>query len=151
MTFESPVAPLYVPDAVVSTTFCTQVVRASFGAGAGIGSGGPKKQFASSRQVPAPPPQSASVAQTIGAVWVPAAHEPGGTPPLHALTTFPQSASELQWPLTQCLPGPAPSVQSFTLVPALPPSVVGPVMEKVDVAPSGIFPPATIVALPPPK
>src|SRR5689334_18031983 len=128
-------------------TFCTQVVRASFGGGLGIGSGGPKKQFASGRQEVAPPPQSASVEQESGLVWVPALQMPAW----HAPATLPQSASEPQWPLTQCLPGPEPLVQSFGPVPALPPSVPGPVMEKVDVAPSGISPGGTIVALPPPK
>jgi hypothetical protein len=69
----------------------------------------------------------------------------------HALATLPQSASVLQKPLTQCFPGPEPLVQFFAPVPALPPSVVAPVMEKIDDAPSGISPGGTIVALPPPK
>ena len=62
-----------------------------------------------------------------------------------------QSASTLQRPLMQCLPGPAPLVQFWLLVPALPVSVPGPLMARNEVALSGIAPPATTVALPPPK
>src|SRR5438552_2124635 len=79
------------PPAVDCTTFSTQVVSAWNGAGLGIGSGGPKLQFASSPHEPALPPQSPST--------------------VHATT-------ELL--LMQCLPGPAPWRQSFELVPALP-------------------------------
>src|SRR5262249_17079839 len=150
-TLEAPVVASNVPVAVWATTFSTQVVRASLGGGLGIGSGGPKKQFASSRQEVEPPPQSASVVQTIGAGLGPAAQDPGGAPALHALATFPQSASELQWALTQCLPGPGPMEQSFGPVPALPPSVPGPVIAYISVEPSGIRPGGTMVALPPPK
>ena len=110
------------PLASVCTTFSTQVVRAAKGGGLTIGSGGPKKQFASSPQEPAAPPQLRSL--------------------VHAGT-------ELL--LTQWRPGPAPSVQSFTLVPALAASVPGPLMSRKDAAPSGILPPATTVAAPPPK
>ena len=62
-----------------------------------------------------------------------------------------QSASVLQNPLMQCLPGPLPSVQSAGPVPALPPSVVVPVIAKRDAAPSGMRPGGTTVAFPPPK
>ena len=110
------------PLALVCTTFSTQVVREPNGGGLAMGSGGPKKQFASSAQDPADPPQSMS-----------AEHE----------------GSELL--LTQCRFGPAPCVQFFALVPALAPSVPGPAMLRNEVAPSGIFPPATTVAFPPPK
>src|SRR5204863_7650361 len=112
-TVAPQVAALNVPDAVVSTTFCTHVVRASFGGGLGIGSGGPKKQFASGRQEVAPPPQSASEAQVIGDVWVPAAQFPGGAPRAHEPAVPLHWASLLHQPLTQCLPGPEPLVQSF--------------------------------------
>ena len=60
-----------------------------------------------------------------------------------------QAGSELL--LTQCRPGPAPTVQFWLLVPGLPVSVPGPVMFRNEVALSGIFPPATTVAFPPPK
>src|SRR5438874_11076324 len=106
---ESP-APL----AVVCTTFRTQVVSAWNGAGLGIGNGGPKKQFASSAQEPAAPPQFPSLV-----------HE----------------GSELL--LTQCRPGPDPRVQFLGLVPALAPSVDAPVICRNDAAASGILPPAT--------
>jgi hypothetical protein len=113
---------LNVPPASVSTALMTQVVRAAKGGGLRIGSGGPKKQFASSAQDPAAPPQSASAEQ---------------------------AGSELL--LTQCRFGPAPCVQFFWLVPALGPSVPDPVICRNEVAPSGIRPPATTVADPPPK
>ena len=92
------------------------------GGGLTIGSGGPKKQLASSAHEPAEPPQLASLV-----------HE----------------GSELL--LTQCLPGPAPTVQFAGPVPVLPVSVPGPEMLRIEAAPSGIFPPATTVAAPPPK
>jgi hypothetical protein len=100
----------------------TQVVSAWNGAGLGIGSGGPKKQFASSAQEPAEPPQFPS--------------------PVH-------EGSELL--LTQCRPGPAPTVQFLELVPGLAPSVDDPVICRSDPAPSGILPPATTPAFPAPK
>src|SRR4029077_1708151 len=86
------------------------------------GSGGPKKQFASSAQEPLAPPQLRSAVQ---------------------------AGTELL--LTQCMPGPAPTVQFAGPVPVLPVSVPGPLMLRNDVAASGILPPATTVALPPPK
>jgi len=97
-------------------------VSAPKGGGLTMGSGGPKKQFASSAHDPGEPPQFGSVV-----------HE------------------GIELLLTQCRAGPAPRVQFFTLVPALGPSVDGPVISRNDVAPSGILPPATTVALPPPK
>jgi len=88
-----------VPLAFICTTFSTQVVSEPNGGGLTIGSGGPKKQFASRPQVPAPPPQSMSA--------------------VHA-------GSELL--LMQCRPGPAPFVQFLGLVPGLAPSVDDPVI-----------------------
>src|ERR1051325_7874343 len=92
------------------------------GGGLMIGSGGPKKQFASRAQAPAEPPQLESV--------------------VHA---------GIELLLTQWVPGPAPSVQSAGPVPALGPNVVGPVMARNEVAPSGILAPGAMVALLPPK
>ncbi len=119
---DAPVLALNVPLALVSTTFITHVVSEPNGGGLRMGSGGPKKQFASSAQEPLAPPQLRSA--------------------VHAGT-------ELL--LTQCLPGPAPTVQLAGPVPLLPVSVPGPLMLRNDVAASGILPPATTVALPPPK
>ena len=56
----SPVPTLAVPLAVVWIKCSTQVLSAGF-AGFGIGSGGAKKQFASSAQLLAIPPQLASL------------------------------------------------------------------------------------------
>ena len=119
---ESPVPWLTVPLASVCTTFCTQVVSPPNGGGLTIGSGGPKKQFASSAHEPAIPPQLMSV--------------------VHA-------GSELL--LTQCLPGPAALVQLSEFVPGLATSVLAPMSLRKDVEPSGIAPPAITVAAPPPK
>ena len=119
------------PAASVWTTLMTQVVSDVTGGGLGIGSGGPKKQFASS------------------------AHEPERLQPTQE---FAQSVSDVQaplpvptLPLMQCVPGPAPVLQSLNEVPVLGPSVVGPVMSRNVVAPSGIGPGGTVVAAPPPK
>jgi hypothetical protein len=94
-----------VPPASVWTTFSTQVVSAANGAGLGIGSGGPKKQFASSAQAPAAPPQLASVVHA-GSVLL----------------------------LMQWREGPAPWLQFLDEVPADGPSVVGPVRARKVVA-----------------
>src|SRR5207249_3136740 len=99
-----------------------QAVREPNGGGFTIGSGGPKKQFASRAQEPDAPLQLVSLVQA-------------GIASL----------------LTQWVPGPAPRVQSLRPVPALGPSVVGPVTSKNDVAPSGTRPGWVTVALPPPK
>src|SRR5262245_20128634 len=120
-TDDAPVVASKVPLAAVWTTFMTQVVSDPNGVGLRIGSGGPKKQFASRAHEPAAPPQLPS--------------------PVHA-------GSALL--LMQCLPGPAPFVQFAGPVPALPERVPGPLMSSNDWAPSGISPPATTVALPPP-
>jgi hypothetical protein len=118
---DAPVPALAAPLASLCTTLRTQVVSALNGAGLGIGSGGPKLQFASSAQEPAAPPQLRSAVQ---------------------------DTTELL--LMQCLPGPAPLVQLSELVPALA-DRVDPETPKNEVEPSGIAPPATMVALPPPK
>src|SRR5262249_52979038 len=102
--------------------FMTHVVSDPNGAGLRIGSGGPKKQFASSAHDPAAPPQLPSLVHAGSALL-----------------------------LMQCFPGPAPSVQSAGPVPALPERVPGPLMLRRDSAASGTLPPATTVALPPPK
>src|SRR5690349_6026177 len=121
LTAESPVEVLTVPPAFVCTAFSTQVVSEANNPGLMIGSGGPKKQFASSAHEPAFPPQSMSVA-----------HE----------------GSELL--LMQCVPGPAATVQ-VSRWPVLAPVRFEPLMLRSDVEPSGIAPPGTTVALPPPK
>jgi hypothetical protein len=103
-------------------TFSTHVVSEPKGGGLKTGSGGPKKQFASSAQEPAMPPQAASFAQAGVALL-----------------------------LMQCVPGPAPFVQSFCEVPSLATRVVPPTTLKMLVASSGILPGGTTVPLPPPK
>ena len=105
-TLDAPLAVSTVPPASVWTTFITHVVSAPEGGGLRIGSGGPKKQFATGAHEPAAPPQSASL--------------------LH-------DASELS--LAHFFDGPAPRVQSFGPVPALAVRVV-PDTESADVAPS---------------
>src|ERR1051326_1944948 len=118
---ESPVPSLTVPLALLCTTFSTPAVSAGNGGGLTRGSGGPKLQFASRAHEPAAPPQ---------------------------LTSVVQAGVELL--LMQCLPGPAPRVQLSELVPLLNVSVPF-VSVRNDVDPSGIAPPATTVAAPPPK
>src|SRR5262245_18345195 len=118
---DAPVDAFAVPLADVCTTFSTHVVSAAKGAGLTIGSGGPKKQFASGPHEPAAPPPFPSVA-----------HE----------------GSELL--LMQCFPGPSPTVQVFSL-PVFAPVSTAPLMERMDVEPSGMAPGGTTVALPPPK
>jgi hypothetical protein len=75
------------PPASVWITLTTQVLRLLFS----IGSGGAKRQLASSAQAPAPPPQLASAVQAMPVFVLP----------------------------MQCLSGPAPSVQSAGPLPAL--------------------------------
>ena len=118
---EAPVAVFAVPLAVVCTAFSTQVVSAAKGAGLTIGSGGPKKQFASRAHAPAAPPQFPSVAQ---------------------------AGTELL--LMQCVPGPAPTVHVSRLPVALPVSVL-PDSVRNEVEPSGMAPGGTTVPAPPPK
>ena len=96
-------------------------MSAPFGGGLRTGSGGPKKQFASSAHAPAAPPQPASFAHA-GIVLL----------------------------LMQCVPGPAATVQVLGS-PVLAPLRVPPLMLRIEVEPSGIPPPGTFVALPPPK
>ena len=103
------------------TAFSTQVVRAPFGGGVRIGRGGPKKQFASAAHDVATPPQSALLVHT---------------------------GFELL--LMQCRPGPPPTVQVSRL-PVFAPLSVDPLMFRIEVEPSGIAPPGTFVAPPPPK
>src|SRR5262249_30645202 len=88
LTVDAPVVRSPVPLASVWITLITQVLRPPFG----IGSGGPKKQLASS------------------------AHEPGmeTSQPL----SLAQAAPLFVGPM-QCLPGPAPLVQSVLPVPLL--------------------------------
>src|SRR5262249_37514374 len=104
LTDELPVAASPVPLASVWITLSTQVVRTPPAKGFGIGSGGPKKQLASSAQAPATPPQPPSFTQA----------EPVFVAP------------------TQCMPGPAPLVQSAWLGPTLGARLFGgaPMMSK---------------------
>src|SRR5581483_9341750 len=108
-TVESPVPGCAVPLASVMIAFMTHT-----GSTPVIGSGGPKKQFASSAHDPPVPPQSASDVHAMG-------------PPLPAM---------------QCLPGPAPFVQFPRPVPVLAMSGTSPPdgvpSSKSDCAASGI-------------
>lgn len=107
----------------------TQIVSKAIGLT--IGSGGPKKQFASSAQEPERLQPGQEVAQSVSPEQAP--------PPVPGL------------PLMHPVPGPAPRVQSLLEVPALGPSVEGPVIVRNEVAPSGILPGGTALPLPPPK
>src|SRR5207244_1128077 len=100
-----------------------------------------------SPQHPAQPPQLTSVVHESGVVCVPGSHRFE----LHEPETPPQSASELQNPLMQCLPGPSPSVQLLGPVPGLPAIVPAAGRGKRSSAASGTGPGGTTVALPPPK
>ena len=60
-----------------------------------------------------------------------------------------QSASVLQWALTQCLPGPAPAVHDERPVVLCATRFEPETMKKL-VAPSGMSDGGTVVALPPP-
>src|SRR5437899_2205039 len=95
-TPEVPSVVLTVPLASLCTTLMTHEERLSKGNGLGNSSGGPNRQFASSPQEPAEPPQVRSPLQLAGGL------------PL----------SLMQW-----LPGPAPLLQSSLPVPLLATSV----------------------------
>jgi len=140
---EAPVDWLIVPLAFASITLRTQVERFLM-VGFGIGSGGPKKQFASSWQAPElpDPAQSASVVQVRGQVPVPAPVQQG-----NGVTAAVHCA--LVPSLSQCFEGPAPLVQSAGPVPLFGESVP-PDTEKMVAAPSGILSGGTAVAKPPP-
>src|SRR5439155_26027878 len=125
---ESPVPATNEPLASVCTTFSTQVVSEPKGGGLTIGSGGPKLQFASSAQEP-------ERLQPVQVQSPSTVHAPRPVPGL---------------PLTQCLPGPAATVQ-VSRFPVLRPSRFVPLMWSIEVEPSGMRPPAMIVPLPPPK
>jgi len=103
------------------TAFSTQVVRAPFGGGVRIGRGGPKKQFASAAHDVAAPPQFASL--------------------VHA---------GIELLLMQWVPGP-PLTVHVSGSPVFAPVRVEPLILRIDVEPSGIAPPGTFVAPPPPK
>lgn len=125
----APVAVFAVPVASVATTFTTHTDSGLITV-LGIGSGGPKKQFASGWQDPL------ALLQSLSAVQSPCVSVPG-------------------LPFRQCSRGPAPWVQSAGLVPLLGPRVrFGPAMfviAKTKSEESGIPPPATTVFCPPPK
>src|SRR5262249_27692291 len=87
----------------------------------GIGSGAAKRELASSAQGPARPPH-----------WESRVH-----------------AIPVLVPATQCLPGPAPLVQSRLLVPEFANRLL-PETPKIWVAPLGVPPGGTVVAPPPP-
>src|SRR5581483_2007643 len=124
MLVDSPVTESAVPLASMAMTFRTHVESAAASSFA-IGSGGPKKQFASSAHEPELPPHSASLVQ----------------------------AAPLFVSAMQCLPGPAPWLQFSGPVPALGPSVTmdppAGVTVRYVVVPSGMSEAAT-AAVPPP-
>src|SRR5262245_15866856 len=88
----APVVRSDVPQGSVAITLTAHAVRAGVGFGTGIGA--PKRQLASSWQLPTPPPQSASAAQR----------------PLPSVPGL---------PFTQWRSGPAPRVQFAGPVPRL--------------------------------